>query len=150
LLRALRDGERVPRDISHYIEVRKERSMELKKITAIIRSDQLEDVEKRLKGPDVPGITVDHVKGYGEYANFLARDWMSRYARIEIVADKRRARRIVDAIAEIVHTGAPGDGVVYVVPVEQVYRLRDRHSVRSARTQCPRCRASARLRKQKA
>ena len=45
--------------------------MELKKITAIIRSDQLEDVENRLKSLDVPGITVDHVKGYGEYANLF-------------------------------------------------------------------------------
>ena len=74
--------------------------MELKKITAIIRSDRLEDVENRLKGPDTPGITVDHVKGYGEYANFFARDWTSRYARIEIVADEQQARSIADAIAE--------------------------------------------------
>lgn len=123
--------------------------MELKKITAIIRSDQLEDVKKRLKGSSVPGITVDHVKGYGEYANYIALDWMSRYARIEIVADKRQAPRIVDAITEVVHTGTAGDGFVYVVPVEQVYRLRDRHIVRSTDTSCPHCRASARLRQQK-
>jgi nitrogen regulatory protein PII len=45
--------------------------MELKKITAIIRSDQLEDVEHRLKGPGIPGISVDHVKGYGAYVNFM-------------------------------------------------------------------------------
>lgn len=122
--------------------------MELKKITAIIRSDQLEDVEKRLQGPDTPGITVDHVKGYGEYANYFARDWMSRHARIEIVAEASKVRGIVKAITDVVHTGTAGDGVVYVVPVEQVYRIRDQHTVRSAHTQCPRCRASVRLRRQ--
>ena len=116
--------------------------MQLKKITAIIRSDQLEDVEKRLQGPGMPGISVDHVKGYGEYANFFARDWMSRYARIEIVAEASKVRGIVDAITEVVHTGTEGDGVVYVVPVEQVYRIRDQHTVHSARTKCPLCRAS--------
>jgi len=122
--------------------------MELKKITAIIRSDQLEDLEERLKGPGVPGVTVEHVKGYGEYANFFARDWMSRYARLEIVTDERQASNIVKAIAEVVHTGTPGDGIVYVVPVEQLHRIRDRHTARSAQT-CPRCRASARLRRRR-
>lgn len=121
--------------------------MELKKITAIVRCDQLEDVENRLKGPIIPGITVDHVKGYGEYANFMARDWMSRYARIEIVVEKRRAQRIIDAIVGVVHTGTPGDGIVYVVPIEEVTRIRDRHRVRALESPCPRCRASVRLRR---
>ena len=120
--------------------------MELKKITAIIRSDQLEALENRFKGPDLPGITVDHVQGYGEYANFFAKDWMSRYARAEIVADERQSRRIVDAITDVVHTGTPGDGIVYVVPVEKLQRIRDRHTDRSTQT-CPRCRANARLRR---
>jgi nitrogen regulatory protein P-II 1 len=122
--------------------------MDLKKITAIVRSDQLEDVENRLKGPDVPGISVDQVKGYGEYVNFFARDWMSRYARIEIVADGRQARRIANLIMEVVHTGTRGDGIVYVVPIEEVYRIRDRHPSRSATT-CPRCRAALRLRQRR-
>ncbi len=120
--------------------------MELKKITAIVRSDQPEELEERFKGPDLPGITVDHVRGYGEYANFFAKDWMSRYARVEIVADARQARRIVDVIADVVHTGTRGDGIVYVVPVERLHRIRDRHTARSAQT-CPRCRASTRLRR---
>jgi nitrogen regulatory protein P-II 1 len=120
--------------------------MELKKITAIVRSDQLEELEERFKGPDLPGITVDHVHGYGEYANFFAKDWMSRYARVEIVADARQARRLVDVITDVVHTGTRGDGIVYVVPIEQLHRIRDRHTARSAQT-CPRCRASARLRR---
>jgi nitrogen regulatory protein PII len=122
--------------------------MDLKKITAIIRSDQLEDVENRLRGPDVPGITVDQVKGYGEYANFFARDWMSRCARIEIVADGRQARRIANVIMDVVHTGARGDGIVYITPVEEVYRIRDRHASRSTAT-CPRCRAVLRLRERR-
>jgi nitrogen regulatory protein P-II 1 len=75
---------------------------------------------------------VDHVKGYGEYANFIARDWMSRYARIEIVADRSQAQRLIEAIVDVVHTGTPGDGIVYVVPIEAVTRIRDGHQARSA------------------
>lgn len=121
--------------------------MELKKITAIVRCDQLEDVENRLKGPMIPGISVDHVKGYGEYANFMARDWMSRYARIEIIVEKRRAQQIIDAIVDVVHTGTPGDGIVYVAPIEEVTRIRDRHRVHGLESPCPRCRAGVRVRR---
>lgn len=122
--------------------------MELKKITAIVRSDQLEDVENRLKGPTIPGISVDHVKGYGEYANFFTRDWMSRYARLEIVTDARHAQAIVDAIMDVAHTGTKGDGMICVLPVDQVYRIRDGHHERSA-SPCPRCRAAARVRQRR-
>lgn len=120
--------------------------MDLKKITAIIRSSQLEELETCLKGADIPGISVDRVKGYGEYANFFASDWTSTYARIEIIADGRQARRIIGAITDVVHTGTRGDGIVYVTPVEQLLRIRDRHTARSGQT-CPRCRAGARLRR---
>ena len=118
--------------------------MELKKITAIIRSDQLEDLQERLKCQRLPGMTVEHVNGYGEYANYFSKNWMSRYARIEIIASGEQAPGIVTAIADAVHTGSRGDGIVYTVPVEHVHRIRDRHTARSAAT-CPRCRASARL-----
>lgn len=121
--------------------------MELKKITAIVPADRLEDVENGLKGL-TPGLSVDHVKGYGEYANFFTRDWTSRHARIEIVAEGAKAKRIVDAILQIAHTGAEGDGIVYVVPIEETYRIRDQHREHSTAS-CPTCRANAKLRRQK-
>lgn len=102
--------------------------MAMKKITAISRSEKLADVENRLKNLEIPGITVDHVRGYGEYANFFARDWMTRYARIEIVIEEHGVDRIIDAICRAVHTGSPGDGFVYSVPVDRVCRIRDRRS----------------------
>ena len=40
--------------------------MQLKKVNAIIRTDKLEDVEQRLKQMLVNGLSVSHVKGYGE------------------------------------------------------------------------------------
>lgn len=52
-------------------EYEQERSMEFKKVTAIVRTDVLKEVENRLKQLDVPGITVTRVKRFGEYANFL-------------------------------------------------------------------------------
>lgn len=100
--------------------------MELRKVTAIIRADALETVERRLQELRVKGISVTHVMGYGEYANFYRRDWMCRHARIEIFTDRERARQIVDAIMEAAQAGGPGDGIVAVLPVEAAFRIRDR------------------------
>lgn len=100
--------------------------MELRKVTAIIRSDLLSQVEERLQDIGVKGLSVTHVKGYGEYANFFAHDWLVRHARIEIFAEKKRAEEIAQAIMETAHTGVSGDGLVAILPVEKIFRIRTR------------------------
>jgi len=98
--------------------------MEFRKINAIIRSNILEKVETRLQQIGIKGITVSRVKGYGEYANFFTRDWLTTNARIEIFAAKDDVDSIVAAIAESAHTGFAGDGFVAVLPVESIFLIR--------------------------
>ena len=64
--------------------------MELRKVTAIIRSSSQEQVEGRLQGMNVKGMSVGHVKGYGEYANFFTHDWQVTHSRIEIFTEKSK------------------------------------------------------------
>lgn len=97
-----------------------------RKITAIVRVDRLEEVEKALQEIHVGGVSVTRVKGYGEYADFFARDWMTQYARAEIFTTEPRVSRIVEAILAAASTGSRGDGIVSVLPVEQVWRVRTR------------------------
>lgn len=104
----------------------------LRKITAIIRNDRVDDLEKQLRRSGVPGVSVDDVKGYGEYPDLICSDWLSRHTRVEIVVDESQVPRIADMIIEAAHTGLPGDGIVYVEPVTAVYRIRDRHHAKSA------------------
>jgi len=96
----------------------------LRKVVAIVRSGVLKKVETRLLELRVPGITVTRVKGYGEHANFFSRDWMIEHARIEIILRQERADEIVRAIVAAASSGLPGDGIVVVIPVESVYRIR--------------------------
>lgn len=98
--------------------------MELRNIVAIIQNQVLDKVEGRLVDMAVKGISVSRVKGYGEYANFLNPDWLVTHARIEIFTQESRVDEIVAAILEIAHTGTPGDGIVAVLPVEKLYRIR--------------------------
>lgn len=98
--------------------------MEYRKITAIIENQRLEAVERRLEEGGVKGVSVTKVKGYGDYRNFYTRDWMTSHSRIEIFTDAARADGIARAIVDAAHTGQPGDGIVAVLPVERVYRIR--------------------------
>ena len=99
------------------------------KVTAIIRCEVLEKVEQRLQELGARGISVSRVKGYGEYANFYSTDCMTAHARVEIFISTQRAEVITQAIMDAAHSGTAGDGIVAVLPVNQVYRIRHRAAV---------------------
>ena len=100
--------------------------MDIKLIVAMIRRDRLENVEKSLQDIGVERINVSKVKGYGEYHDFFARNWMVEEVRIEVFTRKDEVESITTAIMEAAHTGLPGDGVVAVIPVEKFFLIRTR------------------------
>lgn len=100
--------------------------MDIKLIIAIIRSDRLEPVERILKDIGVERINVSKVKGYGEYRDFFARDWMVEEVQIEIFTRQHKVESITAAIMEAAHTGIPGDGIVAVVPIDKLFLIRTR------------------------
>ncbi len=104
--------------------------MELKKITAIIRSGLLEDVGKRLKKIGVRGLTVTHVRGYGEDKAIWTQNWLGEHARLEIFADGSKADAIAAAIMEVAHTGGAGDGIIAVLPVDKIFRIRTKCEIK--------------------
>ncbi len=103
--------------------------MEWKKITGIFRGDKLEAVEQRLTELGVRGISITRVKGYGEYADFFSRDWSVTHARIEVFNTASRAEKIAQAIMDAAHTGGAGDGIVTILPVDRIYRIRSKAEV---------------------
>jgi nitrogen regulatory protein P-II 1 len=103
--------------------------MEFKKVVAIVRNQVLEDVEDRLVNMRVKGISVTRVKGYGEFATFINPDWRFTHARIEIYTETSMVGPIVDAILDSAHVGSPGDGIVAVTPVDQLFRIRSKSSI---------------------
>lgn len=97
-----------------------------KLIVANIRSDRLNDVEKTLEKLGVERINVCKVKGFGEYHNFFAPNWLSSEVRVEIFTKEEEVDVITAAIMDAAHTGVPGDGVVAVLPIERLYLVRTR------------------------
>ena len=98
--------------------------MKYRKINAIISSMMLENVESSLRDMKVSGISVTQVTGYGEYHDFYKPDMMCRHARIEIFCHASEADAIAHCIMDAAHIGQPGDGIVAVLPVESLFRVR--------------------------
>lgn len=105
--------------------------VELKKIVAIVRTRVLGEVEERLVSLRVKGICVTRVKGYGEHEVFIHPEWRFTHARIEIYTEQSMVNLIVEAILDSAHVGAPGDGIIAVLPVERLYRIRSKSEVKA-------------------
>jgi nitrogen regulatory protein P-II 1 len=104
-------------------------AMEIKLILALVRRERLEAVEQKLREVGAERVDVSRVKGYGEYRNFFSSEWMGEEVRFEVFTRQHKAASVVRAIIDGAHTGMPGDGVVAVLPVEELYLVRTRTEV---------------------
>jgi nitrogen regulatory protein PII len=78
-----------------------------------------------LEKADVSGFTVTNVKGVGEWEKkFSFFDGPSIHYKIEIFTEGNRAEQIADVIMDAAHTGSVVDGLVSILPVHQVFRIR--------------------------
>ncbi|WP_439673223.1 P-II family nitrogen regulator (plasmid) [Cupriavidus necator] len=97
--------------------------MSTKCVIAIVPSELLESIEKRLAAVHAPGLTATKVKGYGEYRNFFSSDLSTVHTKIEIFAEDAEIEAIINAIVEVGQSTVPGAGIVAVIPVETFLRL---------------------------
>ncbi|MCB0719889.1 MAG: P-II family nitrogen regulator [Bacteroidetes bacterium] len=106
--------------------------MNTKKITAIIRRSLLQTVEQQLVDEGVDGLSLWRVKGYGEYLNTFGRDMMVEHMCLVIFAQANQVDRIVDLIREAATAHGTGDGIIAIQPVEDLVRIRDQESRKTA------------------
>ena len=95
-------------------------------IIANFRDDKVNDVEKQLEKLGVERLNVSKVRGFGEYHNYFAQNWLTREVRLEVFTKEEEVQAVVSAIMEAAHTGVPGDGVVAVLPIDKLYLIRTR------------------------
>lgn len=100
-------------------------------MVAIVRPDKLNEVLESLFRAEVRGLTLQRVQGHGgeterveTYRGTTVKMELSEKVRIEIGVSDHFVRPTVEAILRSARTGAVGDGKVFVLPVEKVYRIR--------------------------
>ena len=103
----------------------------MKKIEAIIKPFKLDEVREALSEVGVAGLTVTEVKGFGRQKGHTELYRGAEYVvdflpkvKIEIVVADHLVDMVIESIIKAAHTGKIGDGKIFVLPVEQVVRIR--------------------------
>ena len=103
----------------------------MKLLKAIIRPNKVDDVKDALAKLNISGMTVTEVRGHGKQKGHTAVYRGKEYnvsllpkMQVEVVVPDTVAEEEIRAIVEAARTGEIGDGRVFVLPVEQSYRIR--------------------------
>lgn len=103
----------------------------MKKIEAIIKPFKLDEVKEALNTIGIKGMTVTEVKGYGRQkghkeiyrgAEYIV-DFLPK-VKIEIIVEKDQVEQVVQTIITAAKTGKIGDGKIFILPVDDVIRVR--------------------------
>ncbi len=103
----------------------------MKLVVAIIRPEKLNEVLEALFRAEVRGLTISRVQGHGgeterveTYRGTTVKMELSEKVRLEIGVSDHFVEPTVRAILSSARTGSVGDGKIFVLPVEKVYRIR--------------------------
>jgi nitrogen regulatory protein P-II 1 len=103
----------------------------VKKVEAIIKPFKLDEVKQALSEVGVAGLTATEVKGFGRQKGHTELYRGAEYVvdflpkvKVEVVVSDQMVGRVVEVIERAAKTGRIGDGKIFVVPVEEVIRIR--------------------------
>lgn len=113
----------------------------MKLVVAVVRPERLNYVLESLFRANVAGITISRVQGHGgeverveTYRGMTVKMELSEKVRLEIGVSDHFVEPTVNAIIDGARTGDVGDGKIFVLPVEQVVRIRTGETDRAAVT----------------
>jgi nitrogen regulatory protein PII len=100
-------------------------------VVAYIRHESFEPIRTELLELGFPSLSISEVKGSGRQKGITERyrgaeltNYLRPKIKIECVVASGDVQTIVDTILKHARTGAVGDGKVFVMPVEEAYRVR--------------------------
>jgi nitrogen regulatory protein P-II 1 len=103
----------------------------MKLVMAVIKPFKLDEVKEALRAVGVNGLTVTEAQGFGRQRGHTEVYRGAEYqvdfvpkVKVEIVAEDDQVQGIVDALLKSARTGKIGDGKVFVLPAEEVHRIR--------------------------
>jgi len=103
----------------------------MKKVEAIIKPFKLDAVKEALSSVGVQGLTVSEVKGFGRQKGHTELYRGAEYTtdflpkmKLEVVVPDDAASQIVRVIERAARSGRIGDGKIFVLPLDEVVRIR--------------------------
>ena len=103
----------------------------MKLLIAIIKPFKLEEVKSALNDIGVQGMTVVEVEGYGRQkghtevyrGNEFTVDLIPK-TKIEVAVTDEMLPKVIETISKTAHTASVGDGKIFILPLEDVVRIR--------------------------
>jgi nitrogen regulatory protein P-II 1 len=103
----------------------------MKLIVAIIKPHRLDEVKEGLRSIGVNGLTTTDVQGFGRQRGHTEVYRGAEYqvdfvpkVKVEVLVHDDQTDHVVDTILKTARTGKIGDGKIFVMPVEDVHRIR--------------------------
>jgi len=103
----------------------------MKQIEAIIKPFKLDEVKDALTKVGIQGMTITEVKGFGRQKGHTELYRGAEYSvdflpkvKIQILVPDDKVQQVVETVVKTAHTGKIGDGKIFVIPVEEVIRIR--------------------------
>ena len=103
----------------------------MKKVEAIIKPFKLDEVKQALSELGVAGLTATEVKGFGRQKGHTELYRGAEYVvdflpkvKVEVVVADGLVAKVVEAVERAAKTGRIGDGKIFVVPIDEVVRIR--------------------------
>jgi nitrogen regulatory protein P-II 1 len=103
----------------------------MKKIEAIIKPFRLDDVKNELQSMGIHGMTVTEVKGHGRQKGHKEIYRGAEYnvdlipkIKVELVVPDSMTDRVVETIMKTARPGKIGDGKIFIMPVDDIVRIR--------------------------
>jgi nitrogen regulatory protein PII len=103
----------------------------MKLVTAYIRHEAFEPIRSELLDLGFPSLSISEVKGSGRQKGITERyrgaevtNYLRPKVKIECAVASGDVQTIVDTILKHARTGAVGDGKVFVMPIDEAYRVR--------------------------
>ena len=103
----------------------------MKKIEAIIKPFELDDVKEALTGIGVIGMTVSEVRGFGRQKGHTELYRGGEYTvdflpkiKVEVVVPDNLVDKVAGVLAGAAKTGNIGDGKIFIQPVDTAVRIR--------------------------
>jgi nitrogen regulatory protein P-II 1 len=103
----------------------------MKKIEAIVKPFKLDDIKEALQRLDIKGMTITEVKGFGRQKGHTEIYRGAEYVidfipkvKLELILDDAQVPQVLKTIQDAARTGKIGDGKIFVLPVEEVIRIR--------------------------
>lgn len=104
---------------------------DIKMVTAVVRPDKLGAIKQALAEINAPSLTVTNVSGRGSQpakkGQWRGEEFtvdLHQKVKVDVVVADIPADEVAEAVADAAETGEPGDGKVFVLPVEDALQVR--------------------------